>query len=326
MRNKELTHMSWLDVAKGIGIIFVVIGHAIFPKHLIIDGFHMTLFFILSGITFSTKDTFINFVKKKFTRILLPCMFWGLVWISTGIPNIPIWFLYTIFFGLILLYLITKYLHVWLSAAFVLSVSLLLCGEYSILSEVNYQIARIIVGTTYIYIGYLIRLLICIDQRDWFCGLYCKIKRLIQNRLIISVAAIMLSMLYLLVVLGGEYLGYYRNLSFGKMTLFQINWLLMMFITLSGSFATVLFAILLQNNNVLQYFGKSSLVIMCVHFPLAEKLNSLISSMPHFNRVIYKLGYGIIEYMILFSFCVIMVFLCNRYLPMLTGGIKKQTI
>lgn len=42
--------MPWLDVAKGIGIILVVIGHAMFPKHLIIDGFHMTLFFILSGV------------------------------------------------------------------------------------------------------------------------------------------------------------------------------------------------------------------------------------------------------------------------------------
>lgn len=156
MDNKKQTYMSWLDVAKGIGIILVVIGHSMFPKHLIIDGFHMALFFILSGITFSTKDTFINFTRKRFIRILLPCMFWALVWIVTEIPNIPIWFLYTIFFGLVLLFPVIKNLPLWGSATIVLSINLLLCGEYSILPLVDQQIARIIIGSTFVYVGYFL--------------------------------------------------------------------------------------------------------------------------------------------------------------------------
>lgn len=44
MDNKKQTYMCWLDVAKGIGIILVVIGHSMFPKHLIIDGFVSTQF------------------------------------------------------------------------------------------------------------------------------------------------------------------------------------------------------------------------------------------------------------------------------------------
>lgn len=323
MENKKSVYMPWLDVAKGIGIILVVIGHAMFPKHLIIDGFHMALFFILSGVTFSTNDTFFNFTKKKFMRILLPCLFWALVWIVTGIPNIPIWFLYTLFFGFVLLYPLIRYLSVYVSAALVLSVSLLLCGEHSILPMTNQQIARIVVGTTFIYIGYFAKYLI-INPPRLLQDLVCKIKNMNWHRLTIAFVAIITIVLYLVVLLGGEKLGYYSELSFGKMTLFQINWGLLMLITLCGTLATVLFSVLLQNNKVLQWFGKNSLVIMCVHFPLAERLNYLMSTMPHFDNPIHKIGYGFIEYVVLLSFSTIMVFFCNRFLPTLTGGIKSK--
>lgn len=323
MDNTKQTYMSWLDVAKGIGIILVVIGHSMFPKHLIIDGFHMALFFILSGITFSTKDTFINFTRKRFIRILLPCMFWALVWIVTEIPNIPIWFLYTIFFGLVLLFPVIKNLPLWGSATIVLSINLLLCGEYSILPLVDQQIARIIIGSTFVYVGYLFKCLI-IKYSGYLKRLFCNIWQLRWNRLTILILAVITTVLYLVMVLGGEKLGYYTELSFGQMTLFKINWGLMLLITLSGMFACVLFAILLENNKILQWFGKNSLVIMCVHFPLAERLNHTISTLPHFDNTIYKLVYGFSEYFILFAFCTIMVFFCNRFLPTLTGGIKRK--
>lgn len=42
-------YYSWIDVAKGIGIILVVIGHTLLPFHAVIDVFLMPLFFILAG-------------------------------------------------------------------------------------------------------------------------------------------------------------------------------------------------------------------------------------------------------------------------------------
>lgn len=61
----KTTYLPWLDTAKGIGIILVIIGHSMFPMHTLIDSFHMPLFFVLSGLTFSAKSTFRSFVAKK---------------------------------------------------------------------------------------------------------------------------------------------------------------------------------------------------------------------------------------------------------------------
>lgn len=45
------TRVEWVDVAKGIGIILVVLGHNQSPDYIIkfIYSFHMPLFFFLSG-------------------------------------------------------------------------------------------------------------------------------------------------------------------------------------------------------------------------------------------------------------------------------------
>lgn len=37
----KTTYLPWLDTAKGIGIILVIIGHSMFPMHTLIDSFHM---------------------------------------------------------------------------------------------------------------------------------------------------------------------------------------------------------------------------------------------------------------------------------------------
>ena len=51
--------IEWIDMAKGIGIILVIMGHISFrPESLNVwlCSFHMPLFFFLSGLTYnSTK-------------------------------------------------------------------------------------------------------------------------------------------------------------------------------------------------------------------------------------------------------------------------------
>lgn len=50
---KPKIHLDYLDLAKGIGIMTVILGHGMFPNHFLIDSFHMPLFFILTGLTFT---------------------------------------------------------------------------------------------------------------------------------------------------------------------------------------------------------------------------------------------------------------------------------
>lgn len=84
----KTTYLPWLDTAKGIGIILVIIGHSMFPMHTLIDSFHMPLFFVLSGLTFSAKSTFRSFVAKKAKRILFPFAFCLLEYIILYLRNI----------------------------------------------------------------------------------------------------------------------------------------------------------------------------------------------------------------------------------------------
>ena len=66
--------LQWIDIAKGMGIIFVFFGHIRFEPRiqLITYSFHIPLFFFLSGYVFSNKDRVKNFLMKKLKGIMIP--------------------------------------------------------------------------------------------------------------------------------------------------------------------------------------------------------------------------------------------------------------
>lgn len=63
-----------LDVCKGIGMLLVIIGHLGICWGDPIYMFHMSLFFILSGVCFSDKylDSKIEFIRKRFVSLMVP--------------------------------------------------------------------------------------------------------------------------------------------------------------------------------------------------------------------------------------------------------------
>lgn len=77
---KAQTRIEWLDVAKGLGVLLVVLGHlwynCSFPiVNQIIYTFHMPMFFVLSGFVFKKGDSgFGSFVSSKSKRLLLPTL------------------------------------------------------------------------------------------------------------------------------------------------------------------------------------------------------------------------------------------------------------
>lgn len=70
--------IEWIDVAKGITIIFMIIGHtSTLPRQLIplIYSFHMPLFIILSGMTYKipqNKSDIKKNIKKNIKKLLIP--------------------------------------------------------------------------------------------------------------------------------------------------------------------------------------------------------------------------------------------------------------
>ena len=71
MQSKRIT---WVDMAKGYGMIAVLIGHLVQGSFLgdFVYSFHLPLFFFLSGYLFNADTDFISFLKKKGRSILLP--------------------------------------------------------------------------------------------------------------------------------------------------------------------------------------------------------------------------------------------------------------
>ena len=72
--------IRYIDIAKGIGILLVVLGHndmnAYHPLlHRFIYAFHMPLFFFLSGIFFNPDRDFITLFKKRFNGLIKPLIF-----------------------------------------------------------------------------------------------------------------------------------------------------------------------------------------------------------------------------------------------------------
>lgn len=72
--------IDYIDIARGIGILLVVLGHNDFGYisvfgHKLIYSFHMPLFFFLSGYFLNVSVPFIEFFKKRFNALLQPYLF-----------------------------------------------------------------------------------------------------------------------------------------------------------------------------------------------------------------------------------------------------------
>lgn len=83
--------LEYIDIMKGIGIILMVLGHmhynAIVEK--LIYGFHMPLFFWLSGYLYHTPKNYCGYVKRKARTLLVPYFTMGIfyimiVWLMDG--------------------------------------------------------------------------------------------------------------------------------------------------------------------------------------------------------------------------------------------------
>lgn len=85
--------VEWVDIAKGIGIILVIIGHCVMlggHVHNWIFSFHMPLFFILSGL-FLVKEELGGFIQKKIKTLLIPYITFFAIGLFFTIC-IPSWF------------------------------------------------------------------------------------------------------------------------------------------------------------------------------------------------------------------------------------------
>lgn len=148
--------IAYLDAAKGIGILFVVLGH----NHIKVDypilyqvvySFHMPFFFLISGMFFKTEYGFVELARRRFNSLLRPFLAYMAVVYSASIfftkidlttifprilkalyagPNtlewIPLWFLPHLFLVNLFAFLLIKFVYdrlpwVWLRLLFLVA-------------------------------------------------------------------------------------------------------------------------------------------------------------------------------------------------------------
>jgi fucose 4-O-acetylase-like acetyltransferase len=76
----QFKRVGYIDIAKGIGITLVVMGHNDFSlispfAHKLIYSFHMPMFFFMSGMFFKPDMPFLAFARRRFDRVLRPFLF-----------------------------------------------------------------------------------------------------------------------------------------------------------------------------------------------------------------------------------------------------------
>lgn len=91
MDKKDSQRLNDIDIAKGIGILLMYAGHILTAgslKKMIIYSFHMPLFFILSGYTFSPDTSPRKLIRKRTRDILIPYLIWAVVYSSFSLDKL----------------------------------------------------------------------------------------------------------------------------------------------------------------------------------------------------------------------------------------------
>jgi len=94
----EKKRYAWIDIAKALGIILIVVGHGLNYKHVsfkYIYWFHVPLFFIISGTLHTQHDSIYSFISRRFKHLMVPYCTYLLIYVvfmSIGIcGEIPIY-------------------------------------------------------------------------------------------------------------------------------------------------------------------------------------------------------------------------------------------
>lgn len=180
--------LGYIDIFKGIGILLMIMGHTWFGPNFdhFIHGFHMPMFFFISGFLFTSSSTekmkVSAYIIKKAYRLLLPYCIWGVgsyfVWIvrwgnrswdpfvhllfenTTGLPIAgAMWFLTAFFIAEIIYFLLVRYVKNMKFRTFLVCV-IAFSGNVAtklLPFRLPYAMDAAFVGVGLIHIGYCIK-------------------------------------------------------------------------------------------------------------------------------------------------------------------------
>lgn len=320
--------IEWLDRAKAIGVVLVVLGHFLYGTSFggginrAIYSFHMPMFFIAAGFVSKGKPKDLSWLKKRFFRVLLPALIWEFLieaslaivlhseidWSSAIylygklIYNAPIWFFICLFCVEILI-LITDQIKNRTNWVYIVEICITLIVGFILYINVDlpdyFGFKKVIIAFAFYRIGELLNSFEIFKSK--------------KQVVVIGICSLILWFIFGVVING--------KVSFYGMGLGNYY-----FFIASGIFGSLmLFAIshFIPSTKWSRFLCDNSIVIVATHYPLVSVFGVAMEKIGMTGTIYYDL---ILIPFLLVVFVVYRYVVCpivNKYMPILNGKKKK---
>ena len=288
--------IEFLDLAKGIGIILVVIGHSISSDNLIgkwIYSFHMPLFFLISGMCFFEQRYrfFIPFFHKRMKELFLPFVYFTLLLsilslmifddypiedLRYGAPG-ALWFLNVLFISEIIYFYIDKYARIYAANRIILLLLILVIsiGLDKLHIHLIYNLSSVFLAMFFYGIGH--------SYRSFIIRYVQKISR--NKRISLFILILFFLVPAIVVFLTDETISCAGNNIPSPLIIFLI-------MPFMGVFGIFLFTFFIKNTTfkkILLYLGQNTLIIMCLHMFFIGVSSTYLLPYTE-SQLLYKIG------------------------------------
>lgn len=282
--------IHFLDIAKGFGIYLVILGHVTHSEWLwyYIWQFHMPLFFFISGILYTPKGSFKDFLIKRTKSIYIPYVIFFVVtfayWVLIerkyrgaeipisyeliGLPygtyegghlffNGVLWFLPCLYVTEIIFYFIAKLDEsIGVFTGIICSFAI---GQFLLLSGIDFLpfgLHTAFNAILFYGIGYLLK--------PYFIHLKNKNKK---YQVYFLIGCLVIQLLYL-----GKYVSNIKVCTIPYS-----------FLAFAGIGFYLILSNLIDRNKVIEYFGRNTLVILGLHAPIMRVVIFITATITHIS-------------------------------------------
>lgn len=333
---------DYIDVLKGIGIIFMIMGHIFFGYKFdyYIHAFNMPLFFLTSGYCYKQKEqTFAKMAGKEFQKLIVPYFLYGMfhyvIWIlffaenhsktdplkrllfmnEDGLPIAgALWFLTALFWGVIYFNVIRRVIKNMIVQTIVIGIIAVIGTYYFTVTKTRLpwgmDIALVAIG--FIQMGFL-----AAKYRDTKI-----VKTIFGLKPIIILAGLIINFF---MILGNQYINM-RTADYTYRIFFWINSVLSVILYLNLSIILCKFRnkYFLRNSvKILEYIGKNSLAYVGLN-QLAIVISDAICYNMWYALERYKYILVVVRRLILLSLVLTLIFLFNSIKDNLLQYVRKK--
>jgi acyltransferase len=332
-----------IDIAKGIGILLIVLGHTThneaFKKY--IYFFHLPLFFILSGFFFNIKkfNTYWQFLKDNARSLLLPFVtFYVLAYIywifverhlrpgdsqiplttpALGLiygtdykdymkPNGAVWFLMALFVAKNFLYFTVRYVKSK-AVFFAVLVASVLIGYYLAtihFYKLPFSINSAFMGFFFVGLGYL--------AKPYY-------EYLFNGKPLYKIITIIVCLLASFLAINYNIMPDMDYCVYGNVLLFLVG-------GIGGTILCLFISKRLKKTYVLEYLGRESLIIMGLSEPVKRAVIGVFATLTHHPVEVVRVSVGMSFICTVVSLLIMVpvIFIFTHYLYFLIGTGKRN--